>query len=183
MIGPHANQFVLKDPNQTFSSVLAYEPFLKDLFPGTLGVKDFEDHARHRRILQSAFHKKCLVGYVELLNELSIEQMKSWACGPVLQEFCSGEGPTSGPGLSSLLGQTLNAETRRLGKLFLNLVSASTAVVRLPLGFTTYGRGLEAKEALWEFLEAELPQRRSELTADLFSHVAHAVSEDGREAQ
>ena len=76
MIGPHANQFVLKDPNQTFSSVLAYEPFLKDLFPGTLGVKDFEDHARHRRILQSAFHKKCLVGYVELLNELSIEQMK-----------------------------------------------------------------------------------------------------------
>ena len=59
-----------------FSSVLAYEPFLKDLFPGTLGVKDFEDHARHRRILQSAFHKKCLVGYVELLNELSIEQMK-----------------------------------------------------------------------------------------------------------
>ena len=77
------------------------------------------------------------------------------------------------------LGQTLNAETRRLGKLFLNLVSASTAVVRLPLGFTTYGRGLKAKEALWEFLETELPQRRSALTADLFSHVAHAVSEDG----
>ena len=71
LLGPDANEMVMKNRDRVFSSVLAYEPFMKDIFPGTLGMKDFEDHSRHRRILQSAFHKKSLLRYLVLLNPMT----------------------------------------------------------------------------------------------------------------
>lgn len=179
MVGPEANQFVLKDSNQIFSSVLAYEPFLKDLFPGTLGVKDFEDHARHRRILQSAFHKSSLVGYVDLLNELTASQVSSLPVASAFKSFVYVKDLLLEQAALLFLGQTLDEEARRLGKLFLNLVSASTAVLRIPGSWTTYGRGLKAKEELWSFLLKELPNRRASSERDLFSHVARAESEEG----
>jgi cytochrome P450 len=179
LIGPEANQFVTKDDARIFSSVLAYEPFMKDFFPGTLGVKDFDDHARHRRILQSAFHRKSLVSYLETLNPLAAEQVASLPTGRVIRFFPRVKDLLLEQAARLFMGQSLDERSRALGKEFIALVTGSASTFRVNLPGTSFRRGLVAKERLWSFLGEQLPGRRATLTADLFSHVAHAESEEG----
>ena len=179
LIGPDANQLVTKDDARIFSSVLAYEPFMKDFFPGTLGVKDFDDHARHRRILQSAFHRKSLVSYLETLNPLAAEQVGSLPAARVIRFFPRIKDLLLEQAARLFMGQSLDERSRALGKEFIALVAGSASTFRVNLPGTAFRRGLVAKDRLWSFLTEQLPARRATLTADLFSHVAHAESEDG----
>jgi cytochrome P450 len=179
LIGPDANQLVTRDEARIFSSVLAYEPFMKDFFPGTLGVKDFEDHARHRRILQSAFRHKSLVNYLSLLHPLISQQVNSLPEGEVFLFFPKIKDFLLEQAAQIFMGQSLNERARVLGKEFIALVAGSSAIFRVNLPLTTFRRGLIAKQHLWTFLAEQLPVRRETLSADLFSHVAHAESELG----
>lgn len=179
LIGPEANQIITRDEGRIFSSVLAYEPFMKDFFPGTLGVKDFEDHARHRRILQSAFRHKSLVSYLSLLHPLVAQQVDALPRGMRFGFFPQIKDILLEQAAQIFMGQSLNERARQLGKEFIALVAGSSAVFRINLPGTTFRRGLVAKERLWAFLNEQLPARRATLSADLFSHVAHAESELG----
>lgn len=63
-VGPDANQFVLQNREQVFSNRLGYEPFLRHLFPGGLMLRDFDEHRQHRTIMQNAFRRSCMEGYL-----------------------------------------------------------------------------------------------------------------------
>jgi cytochrome P450 len=179
LVGPDANQLAMKDDRKIFSSVLAYEPFMKDFFPGTLGVKDFEDHARHRRILQSAFHRKSLVGYLSTLNPLVADQAATFPLDRPFRFFPRVKDLLLEQAARLFMGQSLDERARLLGKHFLAIVTGSAALVRLRVPGTAFYRGLRSKEALWAFLMDQVAEKRATLTPDLFSHVANAQSEEG----
>jgi cytochrome P450 len=179
MVGPEANQFVARDNQKIFSSVLAYEPFMKDFFPGTLGVKDFEDHARHRRILHSAFHRKSLAGYVSTLNGLVPEQIAQFPVNAPFRFFPRVKDLLLEQAARLFMGESLDDQVRVLGKHFLALMGGSSAMIRLRIPGTRFYKGLQSKDALWTFMMSRVAQKRATLTPDLFSHVAHAQSEEG----
>ena len=62
LVGPDANEFVLKDSDHNFSSKLAWDVVLEELFPNGLMLRDFDNHKLHRKILQGAFKKNALEG-------------------------------------------------------------------------------------------------------------------------
>jgi hypothetical protein len=61
MLGPQANEAVLKDSAHYFSNALAWNPTLDRIFPNGLMLKDFDDHKHDRRVLQAAFRRSAIV--------------------------------------------------------------------------------------------------------------------------
>lgn len=179
LLGPEANETVMKNKERVFSSVLAYEPFMKDIFPGTLGMKDFEDHSRHRRILQSAFHKKSLLRYLVLLNPITDQLLDGWRQNsqfrflPVVKQLLLEQAA------QLFLGQPLDDKARNLVHHFLHLAHGTTSIFRWNIPGMPYWRALRSKVFLQEFLQEQIAEKRANLTDDLFSHVCHAKSEEG----
>jgi cytochrome P450 len=68
LLGPEANEIVLKDSDKIFSSKKAWDPLLDKLFPNGLMLRDFDVHRFHRKVLQAAFKKESLQAYLETMN-------------------------------------------------------------------------------------------------------------------
>ena len=60
MLGPQANEALLKDAGRCFSNALAWNPTLDKIFPNGLMLKDFDEHKYHRKILQAAFKRPAI---------------------------------------------------------------------------------------------------------------------------
>jgi cytochrome P450 len=87
LLGPEANEFVLKDPEHVFSSRAAWNPFLEKLFTDGLMLRDFADHKFHRRIMQQAFKKPALASYLDRMNAHISSQIQPWQTGETLSFF------------------------------------------------------------------------------------------------
>ena len=85
LLGPDANEFVLKDPEHAFSSRAAWNPILEKLFTDGLMLRDFADHKFHRRIMQQAFKKPALASYLDRMNSHIGSELGNWPTGEELR--------------------------------------------------------------------------------------------------
>ena len=69
-LGPDATQAVFSNRNKDFSQ-RAWDPVIGPFFEGGLMLRDFEDHMYHRRIMQEAFTRSRLTGYVEHIDQVA----------------------------------------------------------------------------------------------------------------
>ena len=76
--GADANQFVLMDKGQNFSSEKGWGRFLERLFPRGLMLLDFDEHKAHRHIMAAAFKTGPMKGYLERLNADMPERIAKW---------------------------------------------------------------------------------------------------------
>ena len=65
LLGPEANELVLKNSDGQFSSMLAWNPLLDRLFPNGLMLKDAEAHRYDRKILQATKASSCCHCHLE----------------------------------------------------------------------------------------------------------------------
>lgn len=183
LLGPDANEFVTMDKGKVFSSNAAYAPFLGVLFPGTLGLMDFDDHSRQRRILQDVFKKDALNDYVELINDNLEIMLKKWD-----EQADSSQNMLFHPEIKHLLlgqaaelfiGESLGETADRVNQAFVDLVRGAGAVLRLPIPGTVYGKALVGRKYLLGFLQEHLVKKRENTGKDMFSHLIAARNEDG----
>ena len=78
LLGPDANELLLLNRDQTFSSQLAWETLLDPLFKNGLMLKDGEEHRYHRRLINSAFSREALESYMSITNEQVAQSVKTW---------------------------------------------------------------------------------------------------------
>lgn len=178
LLGPDANEFVLRDQAHVFSSRAAWSPLLDKLFTNGLMLRDFADHKFHRRMLQQAFKKPALASYLAGMNPRIDAGIQQW---PQKQSFHFFEEIKSlllGVGAETFFGLEMGDEAERVNKAFVAEVDASLAVMRLMIPGTTWYRGIKGRRYLEQFMAKLIPERRAGNGEDFFSQLCRAADEE-----
>jgi len=175
LVGPRANEQILLDKHNNFSSRLGWEVLL-ELFGRNVLVRDFADHRQHRRLMTHIFKPGALARYLEQMNPIIARGIdaqeggidvyrctKQLALDIAIEVFAGiPAGPDSAQWNQDLTQVLNNAMAQR---------------IRFP--GTPYWRGLRARDRLKIQLREQIAERRSSKGEDLFSQLASQADEDG----
>lgn len=179
LLGPDANEFVLKDPEHAFSSRAAWNPILEKLFTDGLMLRDFADHKFHRRIMQQAFKKPALASYLDRMNQHIGTEIQDWPAGTELKFLEHIKTLLLDVGAQIFFGLEMGPESDKVNQSFIDTTEASLAVVRLKIPGLLWHRGMKGRRYLEDFVTGLIPQKRNSDTPDFFSELCKAADEEG----
>ncbi len=179
LLGPDANQFVLQNRGDIFASS-AWEHFLANFFHRGLMLLDFDEHRMHRRLMQGAFQREALAGYLELMNPRIESGIAAWQPGNKFSVYDHLKALTLDIGSEAFIGRLPGPEAARLTRAFLDTVRAPTDLIRFPLPGTRWRKGVVGRRVLEDFFRRELPAKRASGASDLFARLCEARTEDGQ---
>lgn len=178
---PEAIEFLMMDPQHIFSSEQGWADTMAKLFPGGLMLRDFDDHSQHRRIMQAAFRKPAMDSYLEQLAPEMERLVSQWPMQqsfdfhPAIKEL------TLRIGSNVFMGLPPDApEATALNTLFRDQITAAVTVIRKPLPFTPFRKGLKARAELVKRFGDLVVERRNMDGEDFFTRMCHAKDEEGR---
>lgn len=177
---PDAAKTVFLDRDQVFSSERGWEYTIGTLFKRGLMLRDWDDHRFHRRIMQAAFRRDALMGYMDLMHPVIERQTARWGDEDTIDFYRAVKDLTLDIAAEVFIGTRLGAEADRLNEAFMDAVAASITPIRKEWPGTPYRRGMEGRRHLEAFLGARIPELRAAPEGrDLFSRLCHAVDEEG----
>ncbi len=179
LLGPEANEIVLKNSEGQFSSMLAWNPLLDRLFPNGLMLKDAEAHRYDRKILQGAFKKAAIEGYLDSMNPHTERGLENWPAGEEFHFQHAVKQLLLEVAAEVFLGVEMGEEASGVNNAFVDTMLASMAVVKLPIPGTLWQRGLAGRKHLEDFVMTHIAAKRREQGQDIFSQICHATDEDG----
>ncbi len=181
LLGPEANEIVLKNSEGQFSSRLAWNPLLDRLFPNGLMLKDADAHRYDRKILQGAFKKSAIEGYLDTMNPHLESGLKAWPQGKEFHFQHAVKQLLLEVAAEVFLGVEMGDEAAEVNQAFVDAMQASMAVVKLDIPGTLWHRGLRGRQKLEDFVMAHIDAKRSGQGRDIFSQICHATDEDGNQ--
>ncbi|MET0449240.1 MAG: cytochrome P450 [Aeromicrobium sp.] len=182
LLGPDACEAALRNADKAFASGDGWGYLVGPFFDRGLMLLDFEEHHRHRRIMQSAFTRDRLEGYTAALQPAVAAGLARWQPGdrflayPALKELTLDLATEVFMGGADLASPD---ELDRVNQAFIACVQSATALVRANIPGTRWGRALRGRALLEEFLGRHLPAKRAEEGDDLFSVLCHLETDDG----
>lgn len=180
LLGPDANEFVLKNKGEMFSSKKAWDLLLEDFFEGGLMLRDGEDHKIQRRIMNNAFSRQALSEYIVRMQPVIRDHIDSLAkCGSI-SFYKWAKHLTLDIAIKVFMGIKPGKEADRVNKWFTQIVKSSISIVRLNLPFTDYGKGIRARKKLAKYFSKLVEEKRKSEDKDLFSNLVRARDEDGK---
>jgi cytochrome P450 len=178
---PEAAEYILMDPDKNFSSEKGWADTMSQLFPRGLMLRDFDDHRQHRRIMQAAFRKPALDSYLALMAP-DIDRLvgnwpvnESFAFHPAIKDLTLRMGANVFMGLSSD-----DPDAALLNDAFRDQIVAAVTVIRKPLPFTPFRKGLKARKVLVQRFRALVEERRNGDGSAFFTRMCQAKDEDGK---
>lgn len=186
-LGPDASEAVFRNADHAFANGPAWSYLVGPFFDRGLMLLDFEEHHRHRRIMQQAFTADRIARYTDAMHEPVEAGLAHWQprdgfqAYPALKELTLDVATTLFMGGAS---DTTPAQMRRINRAFIDCVQSATALVRFdlhvgPVGVGRWHRGMRGRRVLEDFLRHYLPQRRANPGDDLFSALLLAETDDG----
>ncbi|MGB2247831.1 MAG: cytochrome P450 [Alcanivorax sediminis] len=179
LLGPEANEFVLKDPEHAFSSRAAWNPILEKLFTDGLMLRDFADHKFHRRIMQQAFKKPALASYLDRMNTHIDREIQHWPTGKEIQFLDYIKTLLLDVGAQIFFGLEMGPESDKVNQSFIDATEASLAVLRVEIPGTLWHRGMKGRRYLEDFVTRLIPAKRNSDHSDFFSELCKAADEEG----
>ncbi|MGV9613089.1 cytochrome P450 [Nocardia xishanensis] len=176
---PEAFEVVMLDRDKVFSAQRGWEFFIGPFFRGGLLLRDFDDHLFHRRIMQQAFTRPRLVGYLDLTTPLLREGIEKWRPAPDFPVYSAIKKLLLQQATEVFAGAELSRQGDRLERAFEDAVHGGTALVRANLPGGVWARGLRGRRVLEEYFRRELPVKRAGEGNDLFSVLCRASTVDG----
>ena len=180
LLGPEANEWVLKTQGAALSNKGGWNVFLESLFDRGLMLRDGKDHRAQRKVMQVAFKPAALRGYVEEMNRISDERVAQWETGddafllyPAIKSL------TLGLASRVFLGMPLGDQSNEVNQAFIDTVHATLSLIRYPIPGGLYRKGIQGRAFLERYLTELLPEKRAQETPDMLSRLCHAISEDG----
>jgi cytochrome P450 len=178
--GPEAAGVVLQNRDRAFANGPGWSSLIGPFFHGGLMLLDFDEHHRHRRIMQQAFTAERLAGYLEPMNATLADRLATWHPQRDLRIYPALKQLTLDIATRTFMGLELGAEADGLNRAFADCVRAGTAVIRFPVPGLRWARGLAGRKFLEQFLYPRIPAKRRSDDGDLFSALCHArADEDG----
>lgn len=182
MLGPDACEAVLRNADKAFASGDGWGYLVGPFFDRGLMLLDFEEHHRHRRIMQSAFTRDHLERYTEALQPAVSAGLDEWEPSqdfrvyPALKDLTLDLATTVFMGGAELSSPD---ELARINRAFIDCVQSATSVVRANIPGTRWGRALRSRRVLEDFFRRHLPDKRANPGTDLFSVLCQITTEDG----
>ncbi len=180
LLGPDATGEALRNADKAFANGPGWGQLVGPFFDRGLMLLDFEEHHRHRRLMQEAFTRDRLAGYAAALSPAIAAGLDAWSPEPGFRVYPALKNLTLDLATQVFMGgaDADPAELARVNTAFIDCVQAATALVRLPLPGTRWGKALQGRRLLEEFLGRHVPAKRAAPGDDLFSVLCH-LSEDG----
>ncbi|MDX1692147.1 MAG: cytochrome P450 [Ketobacteraceae bacterium] len=178
-LGPEALQFVLQDKEGNFSTALGWAPFFHKLFPSSLPMRDGDDHRFNRRIVQEAFKKEAMTGYVDVINPVVDRQLQEWKSQETFLFYPQIKALALNVSAAVFMGLDLGEEADKANKALLDLVAAVGAVFHREVPFLKFRKGMNGRRYLCELLMPFIEDKKKVAPKDLFGHLCHAKTEEG----
>ncbi len=181
-VGPDATQTIFSNKNKDFSQK-GWHPLIGPFFNRGLMMLDFEEHMFHRRIMQEAFTRTRLAGYVEHIDKVATAIVADWPTNdsrflfhPAMKELTldiaslvfMGHEPGTDDDLVTKVNQAFTTTTR-----------AGGAIIRTSVPPFKWWRGLRARKVLDDYFEERVKERRHAEGTDLLTVLCHTSDEDG----
>lgn len=179
MFGPEANQVVLQNRDDIFSSRRGWGWIIDHVFPGAIMTMDGDLHRYQRKLMNHAFKKPSLVSYLGQMNPRIDDGLRAWHDERKFLVFPAVKQLTLDLASSVFMGIDLGPQATKINRAFVDTVEASITPVRLNIPGTPYWRGQRGRETLVRMFGSLLPQKRAVETPDFFSAFCHSVGESG----
>ena len=181
-LGPDATQTIFSNKNKDYSQK-GWHPVIGPFFNRGLMMLDFEEHMFHRRIMQEAFTRSRLSGYVEHIDRVTSAVVADWPTDdarflfhPAMKELTldiasmvfMGHEPGTDHDLVTKINQAFTTTTR-----------AGGAIVRNSVPPFKWWRGLRARKVLDDYFEERVKERRKAEGTDMLTVLCHTSDEDG----
>jgi cytochrome P450 len=182
-LGPDATQAVFSNKNKDYCQK-GWQPVIGPFFNRGLMLLDFDEHMYHRRIMQEAFTRSRLSGYVEHIDRVASKVVANdWATNdarflfhPAVKELTldiasvvfMGHEPGTDHDLVTRINQAFTTTTRSGG-----------AIIRTAVPPFKWWRGLQARQVLESYFTERVKERRDAGGTDMLSVLCHTTDEDG----
>ncbi|WP_084477815.1 cytochrome P450 [Nocardia jejuensis] len=176
---PEAIEVVLLDRQRVFSAQNGWNFVIGPFFRGGIMLRDYDEHAYHRRILQQAFTRPRLMGYLDLTTPRIVRGIDAWRPRRDFRLYDHVKQLLLEQATVAFVGAELGPEGTRLAHAFEEAVQGGQAVFRTNVPGGVWHRGLRGRRVLEEYFRRELPGKRAGDGDDLFSVLCHAETEDG----
>jgi retinoid hydroxylase len=179
MVGPEAVEFVLSSHMDHFSWRDGWPDAFKTLLGESLFLQEGEEHRRNRRLIMPALHGPALASYFSTMETIAFQYFKKWEQQREFVWFDQYKQLTFDIASQLLLGTSSGPEVERLSKLFTTLTDGLFSLSPVPFPWTSLGRGVEARNQIFEHLEAVIEERQKRPTQDALSLLIQAQDEEG----
>ncbi|BBX47188.1 cytochrome P450 [Mycobacterium cookii] len=183
VLGPDGTQEVFTNKSKDFSQQ-GWVPVVGAFFNRGLMLLDFQEHHQHRLIMQQAFTRTRLAGYVEHIDTVATDVVGQWPTHnsrfllhPAVKEL------TLDIASVVFMGNPPGADSAQLTKVnqaFVDTVQAPGAVIRFPLPPFKWWRGVKGRKLLEEYFTPRIQgARRQEPSTDMLSVLCNAATDEG----
>jgi cytochrome P450 len=183
-LGPDATQAVFSNRNKDFSQ-RAWDPVIGPFFEGGLMLLDFDEHMFHRRIMQEAFTRTKLSGYVPHIDSVATKVLANdWVANdprflfhPAVKEL------TLDIASEVFMGHAAGTDHKlvtTINQAFTTTTRAGNAIVRTPVPPLAWWRGIQARKTLVDYFSGSVAEKRRSAGTDMLSVLCHAQDEDGQ---
>lgn len=176
---PDGAEFLLRDPDKNFSSKLGWEPFLKRLYPNTLGTMDFAEHRFHRQSVQSVFRPVAMAGYADMINETVADNVQRWPTEQRLQLYPKIKAMILATAAKVFLGLDLASDVEYIMQRFKTLDKGMVTVVQYPVPGLSLWKAMRAREEIFDYFRPLIAERRTSQRKDMFTQLCQSVDEHG----
>ncbi|CAM3592303.1 cytochrome P450 [Smaragdicoccus niigatensis] len=193
LTGPDTWGVVHQNRDKAFSHAEGWSRMMGAFYHDAIMLKDFDDHMFHKRILQSAFGRAKLLGYLDGMNQTIDATLDTWPAGKDFRVSPAIKQMALNIATKTFMGVEPGERADKMNRAFEDILEALGAIVRfrtpgsrikIPvldkhLPGTTWARGLKGRAFLEREIGRLIPEKRAGDGSDLLSVLCHATSEDG----
>jgi cytochrome P450 len=179
LMGPEALETAWTNKDKVFSSTRGWAPVIGPFFHRGIMLLDFEEHRDHRRIMQQAFTRSALDGYLELMRPSIDRTLSNWEAAQAFPFYPAIKHLLLEQAAEVFVGTRLGPESDQLSADFHDTVRGGQAIVRADVPGGIWAKGLRARERLERYFYNQVPARQRGDGTDLFSMLCRSEDDDG----
>ncbi|MGK8510264.1 cytochrome P450 [Nocardia asiatica] len=176
---PEGYEAVMLDRDKVLSAQRGWEWLIGPFFRGGLLLRDFDEHLFHRRIMQQAFTRPRLIGYLGLTTPRITRGIARWEPSEDFRVYRAIKELLLQQATEVFAGAELSADAARLERAFEDAVRGGAAMIRANVPGGVWARGVRGRRVLEEHFRRELPAKRASGGDDLFSVLCRMSTADG----
>ena len=180
VLGPEAQEVVWLNRDKAFSNELGFDHFTGPFFRRGLLMLDFDEHLHHRRIMQQAFTRPRLLGYLDMLAPAIAEDLAGWQPSDRFRFYTNAKQMLLHLATRVFVGTEIGADSARVERAFEHSLSATQAYIRADVPGGHWARGLRARQVLVDYFRSRIPAKRASTDDDLFSVLCSVTSDGGQ---
>lgn len=178
-IGSEANRFIMSTGAENFSNDGWPDSFQTLLGKQALVLQEGVEHQRNRKLLMPTLHGKALAHYITTMEKISIAYLRSWEEMGCITWFPQFRKMTFDISSNLLIGSEPGETNECLFQWFLE-VSKGLFAFPLPWRWTPFGKALEARAKILDYIETAMATRELSPKEDVLTLLMQVRDERGK---